>query len=207
VPVSKPAGLFSKPFKREVLKFETGATPVLRCAPSRPASGSTHARSDSSQIHSEPAAPGVNVVAETELDMRDLLQAKQPVVWRSGSFIPRVRTGRATCRGARVSTTNQPVRKKIKVMNRLPCYDRATRRSETAVFASLALVGIISIVFASSAVLKFVDGNDHVVAALSGKPGSVARKTPATETHTTLTNVSAIQGQRLPTATVAPGKV
>ena len=92
-------------------------------------------------------------------------------------------------------------------MNRLPCIDRTTRRSETAVFASLALAGIVSIVFTAGAVMKFVEGSEHVVAALSGKPCCVMHKTPATEAPATLTNVTTLGGQRLPIAAAAPGKV
>jgi len=92
-------------------------------------------------------------------------------------------------------------------MNRLPCCDCATRRSETAVFASLALAGIVSIGFATSVVVKFVDDRDRVVAALSGKPSSVARETPATDAPATFTNVTMIQSRRAPATAAAPGKV
>src|ERR1043166_10260199 len=121
--------------------------------------------------------------------MRERLQTTRPVIWRNVSFFPRVQTRRAACKELRVSATHKPVIMEIKVMNRLPCCDRTTRRSETAAFASLALAGIASIAFAMFAVVRFVDGSDHVVAALSGKPDRVARRTPATEVHTSPTNV------------------
>ena len=92
-------------------------------------------------------------------------------------------------------------------MNRLPCIDRTTRRSETAVFASLALAGIASIVFATSAVVKFVDGSDRIVAELSGNADAVACKTPVAGAPATLTNDTTIQSRRSPTAPAAPGKV
>jgi len=131
----------------------------------------------------------------------------QPVIWWNTSFFPRVQTGRATDKWLHESKKHKPMIPETKVMNRLPCCDCATRRSETAVFASLALAGIVSIGFAMAAVVKFVDGRDHVVAALSGKPGSVARKTPATDAPATFTNVTIIQSRRAPEAPAAPGKV
>jgi hypothetical protein len=92
-------------------------------------------------------------------------------------------------------------------MNRLPCCDCATRRSETAVFASLALAGIATVVFATTAVLQFVNGSDGIVAALTNRPGSVAGKTSVTGAPATLTNVTTIQNRRPPSTTAAPGKV
>lgn len=92
-------------------------------------------------------------------------------------------------------------------MNRLPCCDCATRRSETAVFASLALVGIATIVFAAFAVVQFVNGSDRIVAALSGNSDAVVCKTSGAGAPATLTNVTTIQSRRSPTATAAPGKV
>ncbi|MCU0785972.1 MAG: hypothetical protein MUF81_18390 [Verrucomicrobia bacterium] len=92
-------------------------------------------------------------------------------------------------------------------LNRLPCCDCATRRSETAVFASLALAGIATVVFAASAVVQFVNGSDRIAAALTGNPDAIVCKTPGVGAPATLTNVITIQSRRSPTTTAAPGKV
>jgi len=92
-------------------------------------------------------------------------------------------------------------------MNRLPCCDRTTRHSEAAVFASLGLAGMISISFATSAFVSFVNGSNRVVEALSNSAYGVARKSPDKTEPPTLTNVTVIHGHRAQPEPAAPGKV
>lgn len=93
-------------------------------------------------------------------------------------------------------------------MNRLPCYDRTTRRAERAVFASLGLAAIVTIALAVSDAARFISARDCIAAALSVKPApALARKGPQHEANTTLTNATSNQTGRRPTAPVAPGKV
>jgi hypothetical protein len=54
-------------------------------------------------------------------------------------------------------------------MNRLPGYDRGTRRSERVVFLSLGLAGLATISLAVAQMAKFVAGSDRIVAALSAR--------------------------------------
>ena len=146
-------------------------------------------------------------MAVSELDMCSLTETLKPETWRVTRFSRRVQSGAPASDAAHTSSTNETVRTKTKIMNRLPCCDCTTRRSETAVFASLAFVGIATIVFAASAVVQFVNGSDRIVAALSSQAGSVAGKTLVTGAPATLTNVTTIQSRQSPTATSAPGKV
>ena len=147
------------------------------------------------------------MIAESELDMCSLTETLKLETWRVTRFSRRVQSGAPASAAAHKSTTNETAITKAKIMNRLPCCDCATRRSETAVFASLALVGIATIVFAGSAVVQFVNGSDRIVAVLSSQAGSVAGKTLVTGAPATLTNVTTIQSRQSPTATSAPGKV
>jgi hypothetical protein len=136
--------------------------------------------------------------------MREQLITTKPVLWQNARFAPRVQVGRAACKMAGAATPNKPVEMEASIMNRLPCCDRTTRRSETAVFASLGLAGLISISVAASAFVKFVGGSDRPAlrdAAFTEPSGSVAGAPAA------LTNVTIIQSRRTPTATATPGKV
>jgi hypothetical protein len=68
-------------------------------------------------------------------------------------------------------------------MNRLPGYDRATRRSERAVFLSLGLAGLATISLAVAQMAKFVAGSDRIVAALTAPPAAVeCASDPASKT-------------------------
>jgi hypothetical protein len=51
-------------------------------------------------------------------------------------------------------------------MNRLPCCDRTTQRSELAVFASLGFAGVVMVALALVQMTRFVASADQVAAAV-----------------------------------------
>lgn len=66
-------------------------------------------------------------------------------------------------------------------MNRLPCCDRMTSRSESAVFASLGFAGLLMVVLAAAQATWFVVGGDRINAGLeaaspTGESGAIATK-------------------------------
>jgi len=54
-------------------------------------------------------------------------------------------------------------------MNRLPCCDRTTRRSEVAVFLSLGLAGAMMVAMAATQMTRFVAGSDRIAASLAAQ--------------------------------------
>lgn len=92
-------------------------------------------------------------------------------------------------------------------MNRLPSYDRGTRRSEMAVFLSLGLAGLATLSLAAAEMARFVAGSDRIVAALSAPPAAVegasnlASKTAPTnfaEVETACTGVTDLRTRAVP---------
>jgi hypothetical protein len=75
-------------------------------------------------------------------------------------------------------------------MNRLPGGDPTTRWSESVVFASLGLAGVLMVALAAAQMTKFVAGSDRVAAALAGRPASLAVATPADDALAVATDVS-----------------
>ena len=75
------------------------------------------------------------------------------------------------------------------IMNRLPSWDRTTRRSELAVFASLGLAGVLMVALAAAQMTKFVAGSDRLAAALAGRAESLAVATPAENGRAVATNL------------------
>jgi hypothetical protein len=66
-------------------------------------------------------------------------------------------------------------------MNRLPCCDRMTSRSESAVFASLGFAGLLMLALAAAQATWFVSGGERISAGLeaalpTGESGAVATK-------------------------------
>ena len=92
-------------------------------------------------------------------------------------------------------------------MNRLPCCDLTTRRSELVVFASLGLVGVMMVAFAATQMTKFVAGSDRMTAALAGRTGSLAVATLAEESRTGGTNASGPAAARAAVRHRIPGKI
>jgi hypothetical protein len=92
-------------------------------------------------------------------------------------------------------------------MNRLPCCDQTTRRSELAVFASLGLAGVMLVVFAAAQMTKFVAGSDRLTAALADRAESPAVVTPADDSRSAATDVSAPANSRAASPDLATGKI
>jgi len=69
-------------------------------------------------------------------------------------------------------------------MNRLPVYDRTTRKLESAAFMSLGAIGLAIIGYATVDSLRFAEGKDEVMAALE-KPNAVRAAMVAGTTNNT----------------------
>ena len=73
-------------------------------------------------------------------------------------------------------------------MNRLPCCDRATRRSEVVVFLSLGLAGMMMVALTAVQMTKFVAGSDRITAALAGRQAPPSARTLAESDRRPITN-------------------
>lgn len=90
-------------------------------------------------------------------------------------------------------------------MNRLPCCDRTTRRSELAACASLGLAGVMMVALAVVQMTKFVAGADQIAAAVQSPQAALAGA--AREIKAVVTNTVESPAQRAAVPAVIPGKV
>lgn len=92
-------------------------------------------------------------------------------------------------------------------MNRLPCCDLTTQRSELAVFASLGFVGVMMVALAAAQMTKFVAGSDRMTAALAGRTMSPVVTPLADERRAATTNVGGSAAVRAAARVHTNGKV
>ncbi len=93
------------------------------------------------------------------------------------------------------------------VMNRLPCCDRTTGRSELAVFASPGSPGVMIVALAAAQMTKFVAGSDRMTAALAGQTEPLAVATAAMDNRNVATKVSGPADSRAAPRNHAIGKI
>ncbi len=76
-------------------------------------------------------------------------------------------------------------------MTRLPSYDVGTRRSELAVFAIIGAAGLAVLAGAVNQAVRFAEGRDGIVAALTPPPAQTAEMVARHSTNPPPTNASA----------------
>ena len=92
-------------------------------------------------------------------------------------------------------------------MNRLPCCDRTTHRSELAVFASLGLAGVMMVALALAQMSQFVAGGDRMTAALTIQDAPLATAAKAEVSLNVATNVNRRAEARAATRGLSNGKI